>query len=248
MSSISLVVTTSTWFKKSTKQSSELSDDMKVWVEKGKQFPVHSHTDVASLIDGHIRVALATEELGTNTWYVFNGHVELQGTERPNDPVEARAMSAVSASVTEPPNYKVLVTIPGVGSVDLFSPIYPGSNFTWDEATRGGQRLPVNSSISNNIIKAAQALDGIRAHLGNQPLKVTSWYRPPAINAAVGGVSNSTHIDGHGVDFYHSKLSTQEAFDKLWYGWWGNRGGLAPSYRHGFIHMDLRGYRATWHY
>lgn len=248
MSNVSLLVTSSTWFKKETKQASDLPDNLKVHVEEGRRFPVHSHTSVTALLDGHVKVALASSDLGTNTWYVFNEHIELQGTELPNDPTEARPLS-LSTSSQEPvaAQLEKLITIPGEGSVNLYGAIYPGSNFTWDEATRGGTRMPASSSITGNIIKAAHALDDIRALLGNEPIKVTSWYRPPAVNQAVGGVSNSTHIDGHGVDFYHSRLSTDQTFSRIW-ATWGNRGGLAPSYRHGFIHMDLRGYRATWHY
>ncbi|MFA7481754.1 MAG: D-Ala-D-Ala carboxypeptidase family metallohydrolase [Vulcanimicrobiota bacterium] len=88
-------------------------------------------------------------------------------------------------------------------------------------------------------------LEEIRKQAGDYPLHVTSGYRPPAYNRKVGGVSNSTHIDGLAADIYSDYLSTEhlhEICDRVV----GDRGGVGyyPSLE--FVHIDLRGYRARW--
>lgn len=57
------------------------------------------------------------------------------------------------------------------------------------------------AGIVANCKRTAEFLEVIREALGNVPLKVTSGYRPPDYNAAVGGVSTSSHQDGLAADF-----------------------------------------------
>lgn len=88
-------------------------------------------------------------------------------------------------------------------------------------------------------------LEEIRKRAGDQPVHVTSGYRPPAYNRKVGGVSNSTHIDGLAADIYSDYISVDELYDicdKVI----GDRGGVGYYPNQGFIHVDLRGYRARW--
>jgi hypothetical protein len=51
-----------------------------------------------------------------------------------------------------------------------------------------------------NLKRLAEALEKVRALLG-QPLAVSSAYRSPALNTAVGGVPHSRHALGLAVDF-----------------------------------------------
>lgn len=84
-------------------------------------------------------------------------------------------------------------------------------------------------------------LERVRAAFGNKPIVITSGYRPPAVNAAVGGASSSEHLyDAPGVgavDFYVSGAdigAVQAWCDREWpysigYG--------APK---GFVHVGIR--------
>jgi uncharacterized protein YcbK (DUF882 family) len=89
-----------------------------------------------------------------------------------------------------------------------------------------------------------QALEEIREAAGG-PIQVTSGYRPPDYNRAVGGVSNSTHIDGLAADIFCDGLSTQ-TLHSICERVIGKRGGVGYYPRSGFVHVDLRGYEARW--
>jgi uncharacterized protein YcbK (DUF882 family) len=122
-------------------------------------------------------------------------------------------------------------------------PIVPNGSFFWGEATKDGTRLPESEEIARNIVRMAQQMQRIRTKLGDRAITITSWYRPPAVNRAVGGASNSTHMRGHGVDFVVEGLSPQ-AVQRILDPWW--EGGLG--YGSTFTHVDNRGYRARWNY
>jgi hypothetical protein len=68
--------------------------------------------------------------------------------------------------------------IPGISKpVISRQPIYQGSKFTWGEATRDGERLPIATffegrwipaeTITGNVIKLARELDKLRAEFGS---------------------------------------------------------------------------------
>uniref|UniRef100_A0ACD5GW28 D-Ala-D-Ala carboxypeptidase family metallohydrolase n=1 Tax=Desertifilum tharense IPPAS B-1220 TaxID=1781255 RepID=A0ACD5GW28_9CYAN len=97
-----------------------------------------------------------------------------------------------------------------------------GSNFTWAEATHGGTRIPPNTSITYGMVRIARAAQEARNRIG-RPFIITSWYRPPAINAAVGGAIYSRHLEGDGIDFYVNGLSGLQLYNLL-DPWW--QGGL----------------------
>ena len=137
--------------------------------------------------------------------------------------------------------------IPGISKrVTSSQPIYRGSMFTWGEATRNGERLPIATyfegrwipaaTIAGNVIRLANKLDGIRAEFGDRPIKITSWLRPPATNRIVGGVSNSQHLLGW--------AAVAKKLDPVW------EGGLGDSAT--FTHIDLRNLqgkpKARWDY
>ena len=97
----------------------------------------------------------------------------------------------------------------------------------------------------------AAFLERVRRNFGNKPVIITSGYRPPTINKAVGGASGSEHLySGPGVgavDFLidGADIKAVQAFcDKYWpysvgYG--------APK---GFVHLGIRAGRprARWDY
>lgn len=56
------------------------------------------------------------------------------------------------------------------------------------------------SYVYNNLIRLIETtLDPIREKVG-QPIRVTSGYRSPKLNAAVGGSKSSQHLNGNAVD------------------------------------------------
>lgn len=61
------------------------------------------------------------------------------------------------------------------------------------------ENLPSWIDVDNLLDLAVLVLDPIREAWG-QPLIVTSGYRSPQLNAAVGGVPTSAHMDGCAVD------------------------------------------------
>ncbi|MEC5213333.1 zinc D-Ala-D-Ala carboxypeptidase [Polaromonas sp. CG_9.5] len=55
------------------------------------------------------------------------------------------------------------------------------------------------SELVPRLVRTAEMLERIRAELG-APVTVTSGYRSPAVNRAVGGVTSSDHAQGHAAD------------------------------------------------
>jgi hypothetical protein len=139
-----------------------------------------------------------------------------------------------------------MIQLPGISQPrQLDDPIYSGSHFTWGEATKNGTRLPCRTNfggivipaaqITSNIVKLAYKLDEIRELFGDNPVTITSWLRPPAINRAVGGVPNSQHLLGWAADFQIEGLDPHDVADKLKETWVGGLGDSSA-----FTHVDLR--------
>lgn len=85
-------------------------------------------------------------------------------------------------------------------------------------------------------------LQGLRSAIG-APVYVTSGYRCAGHNAAVGGAQNSYHLFGMAADIWVegirplqlAELAERIGFDGI---------GIYPG--QGFLHVDVRGYRARW--
>ena len=121
--------------------------------------------------------------------------------------------------------------------------------FTVQEVTQGDRRrIPQRGSVVEaNVIKLATQLDIIRVKWG-KPIGVTSWYRPPLVNAEVGGVTNSQHILSTAVDVYDysgDDIRFENFLDLAW----GDRAlGYGVASGRGFTHLDLRTGRIRWNY
>jgi hypothetical protein len=96
----------------------------------------------------------------------------------------------------------------------------------------------------------AQFVQRARDHYG-RPAIITSGYRPPKINAQVGGASRSEHLydkpDTGAIDFYIDGIPViqlQNWADKEW------PHSLGYGASKGFIHLGLRPgrYRVRWNY
>lgn len=84
-------------------------------------------------------------------------------------------------------------------------------------------------------------LEEIRAHF-RAPISITSGYRSPAWNAAVGGARRSYHVTGQAADFTVQGVRPADV-----YAWCDLRFPTAGVglYR-SWVHIDSRGRRARW--
>lgn len=243
-----LRVVSDTLFKRQPQRSTELSADDQVFVKKGTVFWLHSYGSVER---NHIKVALEGTGLGNpprQTWYAYVPDVEIQGNDPNNHPQDQGPIQQVAT----PKDPGIAMRFPGFSAVYYTNhPILwktPGGGpgqFTWGEATHNGTRIPENSQVVYGIVRMAQALEEVCQIYGERDITITSWYRPRAINATVGGASRSRHLQGDAVDFIVSGLHPHDVYKRL-DSWWGNRGGLASATS--FTHLDTRGYRARWAY
>jgi hypothetical protein len=126
------------------------------------------------------------------------------------------------------------------------------THFTLEELTqsqtairRGIGNTPPPDAVES-LKRVAASLEQVRTLLHGNPILVSSGYRSPGVNAAVGGASNSRHLFGLAADFTCPSFGTPRAicskvaesglaFDQLIYeGTWVHIGlspGNAPSRR-----------------
>jgi len=82
------------------------------------------------------------------------------------------------------------------------------THFPLEEMTRSAtaQRLGIANTPTRHhysrLITLAGALEIVRKACGNRPVLITSGYRNPAVNEAVGGVENSAHAQAYAADFH----------------------------------------------
>ena len=78
-------------------------------------------------------------------------------------------------------------------------------NFTLEELTRTSyprlQDTPTELQVMNLIYLCAAVLQPLRDELG-RPVSITSGYRSARLNAHVGGVPNSYHLQGLAADIH----------------------------------------------
>ena len=93
--------------------------------------------------------------------------------------------------------------------------------FTLEEMTRSpkadaegiNNTPPVGDLV--NLQTTAMRLDAVRKLLG-KPILISSGYRSPALNKAVGGAATSTHLTGQAVDFTCPTFGTPaQVFDRI---------------------------------
>ena len=145
------------------------------------------------------------------------------------------------------PEYEAIDKSAAAPLVKSFPDAQISKNFRLSEFYPEGTQRPGEHSY--DLVRIApmllNVLEEIRKQAGDQTLHVTSGYRPIAYNRKVGGVSNSTHIDGLAADIYSEYIST-EALWEICDDVIGDRGGVGFYPNQGFVHVDIRGYRARW--
>jgi uncharacterized protein YcbK (DUF882 family) len=123
-------------------------------------------------------------------------------------------------------------------------------NFTYGELTLNQEaRRFTNQGQCDIATELCEFLERARAKFG--PIKITSGNRPPAVNASVGGASNSEHLFKPGcgaVDIYPINASCLE-LEKWCDKEWPYSVGYGASYR-GFVHLGIRAGRpkVRWDY
>jgi len=142
-----------------------------------------------------------------------------------------------------PPRTKLT---PGSPMSQLVTP-----NFTYSELCNGGQeaRRFTAQDQCDIATEICEYLEKLRDKFG--PIKITSGHRPPAINASVGGASQSEHLYQVGcgaVDIYPINGRGQE-MENFCDQDWPYSVGYGMSYR-GFVHLGIRAGRprVRWDY
>ena len=82
------------------------------------------------------------------------------------------------------------------------SPHFSLSEFTLSQTAirKGINNDPTSEVLGNLKVLCTRVLEPVRALLGH-PMFITSGYRCPALNGAIGGSPNSAHIKGLAADF-----------------------------------------------
>lgn len=93
-----------------------------------------------------------------------------------------------------------------------------GKNFTLEEAilSHKADALGIDNTMPDVLVKDAKffttvILQPLRTAIGKRFL-ISSWYRCPKLNKAVGGVSNSSHLSAMAVDLNIEGMNTNEAY------------------------------------
>ena len=108
----------------------------------------------------------------------------------------------------------------------------PGRYFSWSELTTtatGIDNEPPPDARMRIQRLVDMVLDPLRTYLG-KPVLVTSGYRSPAVNAAIGGAVGSQHMKGEAADLVVNGMTSAQLaiavrasgvpFDQLvYYGW-----------------------------
>src|SRR5262245_35079623 len=68
-------------------------------------------------------------------------------------------------------------------------------------ASREGIDNSPSHEIVQNLKVVANQLELVRSLLGNTPIYISSGYRCPELNTAVGGADHSAHMSGFAADF-----------------------------------------------
>lgn len=84
----------------------------------------------------------------------------------------------------------------------------PARGFTWSEVDDGYGKLPSTQDGLRRVVRQARLLNQLRAYIAgrydvpkkNVGIGVNSWYRSGPYNRAIGGASQSQHVEARATD------------------------------------------------
>lgn len=93
-------------------------------------------------------------------------------------------------------------------------------SFTLDDFTRSAtaKRLGIDNTPSPEVLERLKVLAGVLEYLEDAlgiTLKISSGYRSPALNKAVGGVETSGHCKGYSVDLEADGMTSEQLANKI---------------------------------
>lgn len=123
-------------------------------------------------------------------------------------------------------------------------------------ATRRGIDNTPSEQVSANLRRLMETLELVRALVG-KPLMISSGYRSPALNIAVGGAKDSAHVQGLAADINVAGMTPKTlaglirdsgiAFDQLIYeGTWVHIGLAAGTLRQEVLTANFSNGHATY--
>jgi hypothetical protein len=242
-----LKVLETTLFKRRSVQAAELAANEKYQANRNTLWKLYAYSTAEIPRNGHLKFTLKYEQdyiQRLSTWYVYARQVQIERNGavvyRPPNPTPSPAPAPAPAPA---PYQGQPFKLPG-NSTTFYTdqPIVPGGSFTWGEATKDATRIPETVTIVNNIIALARELQKVRNQIG-RPFIINSWYRPPAINQDVGGVSNSQHLYGKAVDLQVPGYSGRRIANAIMLSWNGGIGiySSIPD----IVHLDI-GPKRMW--
>lgn len=133
-------------------------------------------------------------------------------------------------------------------------------NFSWEEVFKhctAREIAEAKPEVFSNAVKQSRLMEEVRTFLGNKRITVTSWYRSPARNKAVGGAlpipgkpgSGSKHLYGLATDFVVDSFPGEQGAElvqrKLDKAPFMAKAGMEWT-RGDWSHVDSRGYWARF--
>ena len=91
-------------------------------------------------------------------------------------------------------------------------------HITFAEATHTSVNLPNipdKATIRNMQHIAQTVFEPLRYHLGDKPIKITSFFRSVAVNKSIGGAATSQHVTGQAMDLKGIHCTNADIFNYI---------------------------------
>lgn len=118
--------------------------------------------------------------------------------------------------------------------------IVAGIPLTWGEATKNCTRIPTSNEYVQNAVRLAKVWGPVREKFGS-PIVITSGYRPPIVNKAIGGARNSQHLYFRALDMQPMNGEFRKLFEVIKTSNFSGIGDAVFAGKNkGFFHGDIR--------